>query len=86
MTRLERKNREDIDYKGCGGITDAFDDAIKEQWRINDKELDWIAEHASDEELDIMLGNFITYSFSEKKKALNVSNNLIEKCNIKENI
>ena len=28
MTRFERKNRTDINYKGCGGINDALDDMI----------------------------------------------------------
>jgi hypothetical protein len=34
MTRFERKNRTDIIYKGCGGITDAFDDMYKQLWRM----------------------------------------------------
>lgn len=31
---------------------DAFDDAIKQLWRINDEEYDYILEISSDEELD----------------------------------
>jgi hypothetical protein len=51
MTRFERKNRTDIIYKGCGGITDAFDDMYKQLWRINDDEYDYLCETLSNEDL-----------------------------------
>lgn len=54
MTRLERKNRDDIKYMGRGGFFDAFDDAIKQTWRINDEEYDYI-NTLPDEYLDALL-------------------------------
>ena len=75
MTRLERKNRTDIVFKGCGGITDALDDALKELWRVNDEEFDYIAETASDEELQAILPPF--KSIKDVKNALIISNKLL---------
>lgn len=75
MTRLERKNREDILFKGCGGITDAIDDFLKQLYRINDDEYDYIAEFAKDDELDKILKSLDT--FSDKKEAIKITNRLI---------
>ncbi len=75
MTRLERKNRTDIIFKGCGGITDALDDALKELWRVNDDEFNYIAETASDEELQAILPPF--KSIKNIKNALIISNKLL---------
>ena len=58
MTRFERKNRTDINYKGCGGITDALDDMIKQLWRINDDEYDYLCETLTDEELSDITPEF----------------------------
>lgn len=44
MSRLKRKNRTDIEFKGCSGITDMMDDAVKQSWRINDEEFDFICD------------------------------------------
>jgi len=77
MGRQERKNRTDIVFKGCGGLTDAFDDAIKRCWWINDDEYDYIGEHATDDELNLFLGG--NGKFSELKKALVVVDNLLER-------
>ena len=78
MSRLDRKKRDDIVYKGCGGITDILDDAIKEGWRINDDELDYIAEFASDDELDIILNEKVR-NISENKIALKTMDELLKK-------
>jgi hypothetical protein len=75
MTRLERKNRTDILYSG-GDITNAFDNVIKENWRINDDEYDYIAENASDEVINHLIAEDMT--FSEKRKALTLINKLLE--------
>ena len=72
MTRFERKNRTDIVYKGCGGITDAFDDMYKQLWRINDDEYDYLCENLSDEELSDITPEF--KSISQIKKAINIVN------------
>lgn len=76
MSRLVRKNRTDIIYQNRGGILDAFDDALKGTWYINDSEYDYIAENATDEELDMIVG---CETFSEKKKALIVVDSLLTK-------
>lgn len=78
MSRLSRKNRTDIIYKGCGGITDAFDDAIKGTWRIDDDEYDYIAEFADDEILDLLVSDMSLLTISEKKRAITLINNKIE--------
>jgi len=72
MTRLERKNRTDIIFKGCGGLTDLADDAIKEGWRINDKEFDFLCEFGSDDVLHALAVEHKT--FTERRKALNDTN------------
>ena len=75
MTRLERKNRKDIIYKGYGGLTDAFDDAFKNLWRINDEEYDYLCETLSNEDLSAITPEFKT--ISEIKRALIITNNSI---------
>jgi len=75
MTRLSRKNRTDIVYKGHGGITDAFDDVMKFTWRISDEEYDYICEYASFEALDYFVGDLNT--FTEKRQALIILNKLL---------
>jgi len=74
MSRQGRKNRTDIIIKGFGGVTDAFDDAIKAAWWINDDEYDYISEFATCEELDLFLGG---KCFSDKKKAILVVDKLL---------
>lgn len=76
MSREKRKLRTDIVFKGCGGITDAFDDAIKSTWFINDEEYDYISENATDGELDLFLGG--NGKFSDKKKAIATVDRLID--------
>jgi hypothetical protein len=72
MTRFERKNRTDISYKGCGGITDALDDMIKQLWRINDDEYDYLCDNLTDEELCTIIPEF--KSISQIKEAINITN------------
>ena len=76
MSRQDRKNRTDIIFKGCGGLTDAFDDVIKQAWWINDDEYDYISEFATGEEIELFLGG---KCFSDKKKALLVVDNILIK-------
>lgn len=73
MTRLERKNRTDIIYKGCGSLHNALDDAIKSAWRINDDEYDFLCEFASDEVLEMMTNDKPKH-YSGMKKQLNLIN------------
>ena len=81
MTRLERKTRIDIIYKGCGGLIDVFDDTYKQFWRINDDEYDYLCETLTDEELDAITPAFKT--ISEIKKAITIVNAALSKmhCN-----
>ena len=72
MTRFERKNRTDINYKGCGGITDALDDMIKQLWRINDDEYDYLCDNLTDEELCTIIPEF--KNISQIKEAINITN------------
>ncbi len=72
MTRFERKNRTDINYKGCGGITDALDDMIKQLWRINDDEYDYLCDNLTDEELCTIIPEF--KNISQIKDAINITN------------
>ena len=72
MTRFERKNRTDINYKGCGGITDALDDMIKQLWRINDDEYDYLCESLTDDELCTIIPEF--KNISQIKEAINITN------------
>jgi hypothetical protein len=75
MSRLSRKNRTDIEFKGCGGLTDAFDDAVKGTWRINDDEYDYICQTATDNELDCLMFDCVT--FSDKRHSLTVINKFV---------
>ena len=77
MTRFERKNRTDIDYKGFGGITDAFDDMFKELWRLNADEYDYLCETLSDDELIVITPGF--KSISQIKKAISIVNTALSK-------
>ena len=77
MARFERKNRTDIVYKGCGGITDAFDDMYKQLWRINDDELDYLCKTLTDEELSYIISDF--KNITQIKKAINIINTALSK-------
>jgi hypothetical protein len=77
MSREDRKKRTDIKYKGCGGIPDLIDNATKEIWYINDDELDYICEHATDDELYLFTGG--DGSITDLKKALSIVDELLER-------
>jgi len=70
--------REEIEFKGSGGITDLFDDMIKGMFNITDDEYDFIASEATSEELDVLLGGLGTLdtpsTFTERRKSLEVRN------------
>lgn len=75
MSRLERKNRTDIQYKGCGDITDVIDDALKEYWRISDEEYDYLVT-LSDDVVDALIDNSDDYT--SKKNNLILINSALE--------
>lgn len=70
MTRLERKNwtLKMIGYKSSGGLLDLVDNMIKEIYRINDEEFDYICEIADDATIDLMTTEEIT--FTQKRQIL----------------
>ena len=71
-----------------GGIHDMFDNVIKVLFNITDDEYDFIAENANDEELNVFLtalGNMEHgSSFTERRSALELRNELLVKFNAKE--
>lgn len=54
--------------KGRGGLNDIFDDSIKGSYRITDDEYDFICEHATDEILNLVIKDNLT--FTQKRKLL----------------
>ena len=73
-----KKLRKEIEFKGHGGLFDAFDDMLKEKYNITDEEYDYIAMTATDEELSIFLNGLgslgSTPSFTTKRKSLEIRN------------
>jgi len=78
MSRFSRKNRtsSDLGLKGRGGLFDAFDNAFKSAYRINDAEYDFICEHCTDEELDILLDD--GGKFSKAKQQLIIVDKMLK--------
>ena len=70
MSRLGRKNRTDIIIKSSGGMSDLFDNVIKEAWRINDEEFDFIIEDMGTPEMDLFISESL--NFSDAKRMLNL--------------
>lgn len=74
VTRLSRRNRtySDIGYKTEAVGFDIIDNTFKEIYRLKDDEYDFICEHATDEDIEILVGVKDKYSFSDRKKILSV--------------
>ena len=72
LSRSSRRNRtcSELGIKSKGGMTDLFDNAIKEVYRINDDEYDYLAEKLTDEEMNLFLSEKLI--FSEKKQLLSI--------------
>lgn len=71
-TRISRKNVE-IDYKrGKMGLNDVFDNAVLSLLRVTQDEYDTILEQASDDELEYIVTEAVT--FSDKKVLINSVN------------
>jgi arginine/ornithine N-succinyltransferase beta subunit len=68
ITRLSLRNRtsSELGIKSSGGITDLFDNQLKLAFRITDAEYDWIAERASDEELELLTSELKTFTLKRK--------------------
>lgn len=77
MSRLKRKFRTDIKFKQRGVLFDALDDAIKETWRINDEEYDFICEQDNQQVINYLVTDMSTVSYSEKRRGLTIINQLV---------
>jgi hypothetical protein len=74
MSRLARKNWT-VDKFGIldeGGILDAFDNAFKSGLRITDDEMDYISATSTDDELELVTREKLT--FSQKRQLINYLN------------
>jgi len=80
MDRFSRKNRKDINYLSAGGFFDAIDNGVKEIWRINDEELDYICENATDDEMFYFIVDEKS-TISDIKKGIQIVNNLLDRKN-----
>ena len=82
-----KKLREEIEFKGHGGLEDMFDDLLKSAFNITDDEYDFICENATEEDLSKFLdglGKIDTpATFSEKRQSLIVRNEYLKKFNNK---
>lgn len=77
MTRLERRNRTDIEILSSGGILDHFDNEVKMGWRINDDEYDFICSLEEEKYLDALIMDKII-SYSSAKEAIKLINEALE--------
>ena len=76
MTRISRRHITEAEMGlKPGGVTDLFDNTFKATLRINDDEYDYICEQGSDEELNILLTENIT--FEAGRKVILVRNKLV---------
>lgn len=91
MSRLKRKNREDIRYASSGGLGDLFDNQMKSMLRINDDEYDFILERCiereksnfeEDELMNLMVANKL--NFSQKCRLLILIDEALEEYNNQE--
>jgi hypothetical protein len=77
-----KKIREEIKFKGSGGMGDLVDNMIKQAYNITDEEYNFIAGETSDEDLNIFLdglGSMNTPStFGQKRLALEVRNKYLK--------
>jgi hypothetical protein len=78
-----KKLREEIEFKGSGGLLELFDDYVKGLYNITDEEYDFMAERMSDEEMSIFVGpiDVSKVPFSQKRMALEIRNKYIKEYN-----
>lgn len=79
--RLDRKKRtcEDVGIKSSGGMFDLFDNAIKETFRVNDAEYDFIVENATDDELEFLITENMRYD--QKRQVIKLLDKYLTKFN-----
>ena len=78
MARLDRKQRPVSEYKLVWPATppQIFDNNIKEAYRINDAEYDYLCEHMTDEEIDLFTSDDL--DFSGKRRLINLLNKYVD--------
>lgn len=71
MSRLSRRHRtyKDLGIVNNGGLTDLFDNVIKEAYRINDEEYDYISANITEEDMEIIVMDK-GLTFAEKRVIL----------------
>ena len=71
------------------GLHDLFDNMIKVLFNITDEEYDFIAEHATDQELDTFLTALGTdlkeSTFSERRKSIELRDKMLARLNEEKN-
>jgi hypothetical protein len=80
MKKLRPEVEEDL--KGCGGLMDAMDDVFCSYFNVTLDELEYIAEHASDDEMSTFVNGLGSIkekpTFTEKRNSLMVRNKFLE--------
>lgn len=72
ISRCKRKSRDFIELKikSSGDMFDLFDNVMKENFRINDDEYDYLCENMSDAEMDIITKEEMSYQ--QKRECLKI--------------
>lgn len=78
MSRFLRKKRTDIEFNESGSLVEVFNNSLKEVWLINDEELDYVFDKATDEELDLIVSEELSISFA--KEALMLIDRFVAEC------
>ena len=80
MRRFKRRNRTDIKFETPNGICQIIDNMIKETWRINDEEYNYILDEiGKDEEKLELFCLQEEMSFSDIKQAIIMVDDLLDK-------
>lgn len=72
ISRCKRKSRDfvELKIKSSGGMFDLFDNVMKENFRINDDEYDYLCENMNDDEMDIITKEYLSYK--DKRECLRI--------------
>lgn len=64
----EFADKNNIDTSNMISVFDMFDNAFMSAYKLNDAQYDYICEHASNDELDLLIKEEMTYN--EKREAI----------------
>lgn len=72
VSRCKRKKRpyDELKIKSSGGLSDLFDNVMKEAYRITDDEYDYLADNLTDDEVGYFINENLT--FGDKKECLRI--------------